>query len=95
MTDAPIPPPDPDAAVAATVALHRLILGVLSMVLAAVGMASIMLVPMSDAKLAIVAGFTGTMFGWAGACFTFYFGTSQGSVDKGGIMSRAFGALRP
>jgi hypothetical protein len=85
--DQPAPPPESVAS------LNRLIFGVLAMVLAAAGLAAILLLDMPPEKLAIASGFVGTIFGWAGASFTFYFGTSQGSVDKGGVITRVLGGI--
>jgi hypothetical protein len=86
---APAAPPLPEE----SAAKHRLVFGALATVLAAAGLSAIILVDMPDSKLAIVAGFVGTAFGWAGATFTFYFGTSQGSSDKQGLMAQAMRRL--
>ncbi len=83
------PPLAPDAA-----PLHRLIIAVVCLALAVVGLGVVVLVEMSDAKLAIVSGFVGAMFAWATAAVNYYIGSSAGSSAKDVLVGRLTGALR-
>lgn len=74
--------------------MHRLLVALLSLLLSALGLGALILVEMSPERMAIVAGFVGTMFGWATSSVTYYLGSSQGSATKDALVGRLAGLGR-
>lgn len=79
-----IPPAEglPDEASKPVSPPAQVIIAITAMTIAMVIFLLLIFVDMTDAKLAIMAGFGGIAFGWGGAVVNFYFGTSVSSQQK-------------
>lgn len=87
-------PSDPAADARCSDRIDRLIISILSLVMAFAGFILLVLLDIPTEKLAIVGPFLGVIFGWAGASTSYYTGSSQGSSSKEGTISRLMDAIR-
>lgn len=94
MSDDTTLPPDPAPDARCQDRIDRLIISILSLVMAFAGFLLLVLLDISTEKLAICGPFLGVIFGWAGATISYYTGSSQGSSSKQDMISRLMDTIR-
>jgi len=66
----------------------RLLVSIVALLLSLICFVLLVVYDMPTERLAIFGPFLGLIFGWAGACVSFYVGSSQGSASKEATLAK-------